>query len=185
MMVEITDDLIEKAKDFAIRKQESSYKRLGETRKEEQYQHLFIGKLTELIGQEGLNQLSISHTCPDKLIVVEEKFYKNFADCIIFPDTDKQLTADFKSAWRSFHSRILVPRDQYLRQKKDIYIGIRLYCTDEEPIPTFPNFQMNAEICGWVKREELHSPDASSSRVFPAYWVYLNEMHPLDEIQNL
>lgn len=180
--VEITDDLIENAKDFAIRKQESSYKRLGEKDKEEQYQHLFIGKLTELIGQEGLNQLGIPHYCQDKLKVVEEVFYKNVADCILFPNTTKALTTDFKSAWRSFHSRILVPRDQYFRQKKDIYIGIRLRCIDTEPIPTFPNFRRTAEIYGWVKREELHEPDESSSRRFPAYWVYLTELHQLDEL---
>lgn len=107
--VEITDDLIEKAKDFAIRKQKSSYKRLGEKEKEEQYQHLFIGKLAESIGQEGLTKTNIPHSCPDKLKVVEEPFYKDVADCILFPNTDKQMKADFKSAWRSFHSRILVP----------------------------------------------------------------------------
>lgn len=180
--VEIKTDLIEKAKDFAIRKQKSSYKRLGEKEKEEQHQHLFIGKLTELIGQEGLRNANIPHYCPDKLKVVEEEFYKDVADCILFPNTSKQMKADFKSAWQSFHSRILVPQDQYFNQKKDVYIGVRLYCIDTDPIPTFPNFRRNAEIYGWVKREELHAPDLSSSRRFPAYWVYLLELHPLNEL---
>ncbi len=180
--VEITEDFIEKAKDFAIMKQKSSYKRLGEKDKEEQHQHLFIGKLTELVGQEGLKNKNIPHYCPDKLKVVEEEFYKDVADCILFPKTDKQMKADFKSAWQSFHRRILVPQDQYLNQKKDIYIGIRLHCIDAKPIPAFPNFKRKAEICGWVKREELHEPDESSSRRFPAYWANLTEMHQLDDL---
>jgi hypothetical protein len=180
--VEITNDLIEKAKDFAIKKQKSIYKRLGEKKKEEQHQHLFIGKLTELIGQEGLKSTKIPHYCPDKLKIVEEEFYKDVADCIIFPNTHKQMTADFKSAWQKFHTRILVPVDQYNNQRKDIYIGIKLHCTDTEPIPTFPNFEKKAEIHGWVKREELHEPDESSSRKFPAYWAYLAELRQLDEL---
>jgi len=180
--VEITADQIEKAKDFAIRKQESSYKRLGEKEKQEQYQHLFIGKLTEFIGQEGLKIAKIPHCCPDKLKVVEEEFYKDVADCILFPNTSRQLTADFKSAWQRFHRRILVPVDQYFNQKKDIYIGIRLHCVDAHPISTFPNFRRTADVHGWVNRAELHEPDESSSRVFPAYWADLTDLHQLDEL---
>jgi hypothetical protein len=180
--IEITDDQIEKAKDFAFRKQRSSYKRLGEKEKEEQYQHLFIGKLTELLGQEGLKIAKIPHFCPDKLKVVEEEYYKDVADCILFPDTNNQLAVDFKSAWQRFHRRILVPQDQYFNQKKDVYIGIRLHCVDAHPIPTFPNFKREADVYGWAKRVELHEPDESSSRVVPAYWAYLSELHQLDEL---
>jgi hypothetical protein len=182
IMVEITDDQIENAKDFAIRKQKSSYKRLGEKEKQEQHQHLFIGKLSELIGQERLKIAEIPHCCPDKLKVVEEESYKDVADCILFPNTNRQLTVDFKSAWQRFHRRILVPMDQYFNQKKDIYIGIRLHCVDAHPIPTFPNFRRMTEVHGWVKRAELHEPDDSSSRVFPVYWADLTELHWLDEL---
>jgi hypothetical protein len=185
VIVGISADFVEKAKDFAIRKQPWSYPRLNET-KEEQHQRLFIGKLGELIGQESLKQIHIPHNCVDKLKVVEEMSHKDVADCIISPNVSKQLTVDFKSAWQEFHKGILVPEDQYARQRKDIYIGIKLYCTDRKPVPTFPNFESRAEVHGWVKKEELRPPDECPFRLqYPAYWVYLKEMHQLELLLKL
>lgn len=182
--LELTSNMKKNAKEFAIKKQPTSYPRLNET-KEEQLQRLFIGKLTELIGQEGLKKVGIPHTCPDKLKVVEKMEYRDVADCVIYPNTDKAMLTDFKSAWRKFHSRILIPEDQYFTQKKDIYIGVKLHLIDEEPIPTFPNFKQKVDVYGWIKWEELHKPSPSSSRRFPAYWAYLRELHQMDELLNL
>jgi hypothetical protein len=179
--VEITSTMIEAAREFAIKKQPTSYPRLSET-KEEQLQRLFIGKLTELIGQEALKNVGIPHFCPDKLKVMEKMDYRDVADCIIYPNTDKEKSVDFKSAWQRYHSRILIPQDQYFTQKKDLYIGIKLHLTDPNSIPIFPNFKRNADVYGWIKWEELHKPDESSSRKFPAYWAYLHELRPLREL---
>lgn len=179
--VEITNEMIRNAKEYAIKKQPTSFPRLDET-KEEQHQRLFIGKLTELIGQEGMKKINLPHSCPDKLKVVNRMEYRDVADCIIYPNTVKKMSVDFKSAWRKFHSRILIPEDQYTNQRKDICIGIQLHLVDVEPIPTFPNFEENADVHGWIKWEELHDPDESSSRKYPAYWVYLTELHQLDEL---
>lgn len=179
---EITAAMVDAAKDFAIRKQPTSYPRLKET-KEEQLQRLFIGKLTELIGLEALKKTGIPYSCPKILMVVEKMGFRDSADCVIFPGTEKERSVDSKSAWQTYHSRILIPKDQYIRQRKDICIGIRLHLIDKERIPIFPSFKRNADVYGWIFWEKLHEPDESSSRKFPAFWAYLDELRPLEELK--
>lgn len=170
----IMDEMIQKAKDFAERKQPTSYPRFGES-KEEQIKRLYSGKLGELIGQEALMKVGIPHQCLGKLEVVEEMGYRDTADCIIFPGIDKEESVDFKTAWKPFHVRILVPEDMFLSQKKDIYIGVKINL--QEKI---------ARVYGYATREFMRTAHpVTDFGEGPAYWVYLKELKPLDELKDL
>ena len=48
-------------------------------------------------------------------------------DAMDFQTTDGK-TIDVKTASRDFHKNILVPYDQYKRQPKDYYVGVRYTC---------------------------------------------------------
>lgn len=172
--VKLTDEMISLAKEFAIKKQPTSYPRFGEA-KEQQLERLTAGKIGEIVGQKVLDKLGIPHECPDKFKVVEEMEYKNEADSIIYPKTDKEKTVDFKTAWRPFHTRILVPEDMFESQYKDIYVGIKVDFK-----------QGNAQVYGYVMRQEMETKhDIQDFGEGPAYWVYLSELHDLKDLPRI
>lgn len=171
-VMEITDEMMRKAKDFAKRKQPTSYPRFGES-KEQQLERLYAGKLGELIGQEALRKTKILHRCLGKLEIVEEMGYRNTADCIIYPETDKEKSVDFKTAWKTYHTRILVPEDMFLSQRKDIYIGIKI------------DLELNtAQVYGYQTRKYMRTKHpVQDFGEGPAYWAFLEELRPLKQLK--
>ena len=171
--VTITDEMLQMAKNFAIKKQPTSYPRFGENA-QQQIERLTAGKIGEQVGQEALLRLDIPHVCPDKFKVVQEMSYGDVADCIIFPDTEKEKKVDFKCAWKSFHIRILVPQNMFISQYKDIYVGIKIDIGVRK-----------ADVFGYATRQELETKHSVQDfGEGPAYWVYLKEMHDLDNLKN-
>ncbi len=175
--IKITDDMLKSAQEFAEKKAPTRYRRLsGDINRETDIARLYIGKLGDLVGQEGLYKLEIANRClEEKLFVSKDKFFKDRGDSFIFPDTPKQKVVDFKAAWRSFHIRILVPDDQVKSQPKDMYIGVRLDIDNKI-----------GEVIGFVTLEELktrHEPQSFGEK--RAFWVFLDELHPIEELKKL
>lgn len=167
----ITEEMVQKATEFAVQKQPTSYPRFNET-KEQQIERLTAGKLGEQIGQEALSKLGIPHVCVDKFKVVPEMSYGDIADCIIHPRTDLESKVDFKCAWKPFHTRILIPEDMFVSQYKDIYVGIRIDIDKHK-----------AEVHGYASRTELETRHpVENFGEGPAYWVYLRELHKLENL---
>jgi hypothetical protein len=172
--MKIKDEWIKLAEEFARKKQPTSYPRFGESA-EQQKERITVGKIGELVGQAALADMGIPHTCPSKLVVVEEMSYGDVADCTLYPNTKKEKKVDFKCAWKTFHKRILVPEDMFESQYKDVYIGIKIDIDKKE-----------AEVYGYVSRDEMKTKhDVTDFGEGPAYWVYLKELHPLEELKNL
>lgn len=168
----ITDKMVEKARNFAIEKQPTSYPRFGET-KEQQIERLTAGKIGEQLGQEALSGVGVPHICPDKFKVVPKMSYGDVSDCTIHPGTEKEKKVDFKCAWKPFHIRILVPQDMFVSQHKDLYVGVK---TNIE--------ELKAEVYGYATREELETKHpVQNFGEGPAYWVFLDEMHDLDDLK--
>jgi len=170
--MKIKDEWIRLAREFAEKKQPTSYPRFGES-KEQQIERLTAGKIGELVGQAALAELGIPHICPSKLVVVEEMSYGDVADCTIYPNTKNVKKVDFKCAWKAFHKRILVPEDMFQSQHKDIYIGIKINMDKKE-----------SEVYGYAPRDEMETKhEITNFGEGPAYWVYLKELHPLEELR--
>ena len=85
-----------------------------------------------------------------------------------FETTDGK-TIDIKTASKSFHSRILVPSDQYEFQAKDYYVGVRI--SEDERTATIIGYAIHGEL-KWFERANYH----------PAYARSLNNLHPIDEL---
>lgn len=81
-------------------------------------------------------------------------------------------TIDVKTASKSFHTRILVPKDQYENQQKHYYVGVRI--SEDE---------MTGEIMGYAIHGELELFERA--RYHPAYAIELNNLHPIDELLDL
>jgi hypothetical protein len=172
IIIDINDLMMKEAMGFAKRKRPTSFPRLNET-KEQQLERLYVGKLGELVGQEAMKTAGIPHECPGKLEVVDQMGYRDAADCVIYPGTENKKTVDFKTAWKPYHTRILIPTDMFIAQRKDLYIGTKVHL-----------IQRVARVFGYQTRQYVS--DTHTVEDFgegPAYWVYLSELRSLDELK--
>ena len=80
-------------------------------------------------------------------------------------------TIDIKTASESYHTRILVPHDQYRQQRKDYYVGVRIFAGES-----------TAEVIGYATWAEL-KPFGRGD--YPAYARALNLLHPISELLNM
>ena len=81
-------------------------------------------------------------------------------------------TIDIKTASKSFHSRILVPSDQYEFQAKDYYVGVRI--SEDERSGTIMGYAIHGELKLFAGAKD-----------HPAYAIELNNMHPIDELLDM
>ena len=78
---------------------------------------------------------------------------------------------DIKTASESFHTRILVPHDQYRQQPKDYYVGVRIFAGEA-----------TAEVIGYARWAEL-KPFGRGD--YSAYARSLNMLHPISELLDM
>ena len=81
-------------------------------------------------------------------------------------------TIDVKTASKSFHSRILVPSDQYEDQAKHYYVGVRI--SEKEKTATIIGYAIHGEL-------KLFA----GARYHPAYAIELNNLHPINELLDM
>lgn len=174
--IKITDEMIEKAEEFAKKKQPTRYRRLkGNGTKERDIEMNKVGKIGEMVGQEALKKLGIPHECPNKFLVFSDIHYKDSKDAVIFPKTKREKTIDFKTAWKFFHKRILIPIDQFDAQPKDLYVGVKIDIIKKQGI-----------VVGFITRENLKTKhEIRDFGEKPAYWIYLSELTPIEKLKNL
>ena len=187
IIVEIDHEDIRKAKQYTVEKYKFSYKRLGETEKEEQFLHLFIGKLGELIGKKAVDSINIPNVCEDMLVVVKDQYYKDNADIILFPET-LPMKVDIKTSWKYQIEKtyLVIPEDQFENQIKDLYIGVKVYPTKIYESPLLPDIQKEAKVFGWVLREDLQPPDTCPLNLFGrSFWILFEDLRPLEELFEL
>ena len=77
-------------------------------------------------------------------------------------------TIDIKTTSERYHTRILVPHDQYKQQPKDYYVGVRIFAGEA-----------TAEVIGYATWTEL-APFGRGD--YPAYARPLNLLHPIKEL---
>ena len=118
--IEFTRDEIAKATDFAKQSAATTFNRRGElpTRHERNSR---IGKLGEIAFAKFLRGNGKVLLGSEDMFTVWEDTYK--VDAMDFRTSDGK-TVDIKTASESYHTRILVPYDQYQHQRK----GLLCWC---------------------------------------------------------
>ena len=165
--VEFTPDEIAKAAEFAKKSAPTTYNRRNEP-PEKHERNSRIGKLGEIAFAKFLMANGKDLSGSEDMYTVWEDIYK--VDKMDFQTSDGK-TIDVKTASESYHTRILVPHDQYRRQQKHYYVGVRI----------FPGEKM-AEVIGFATWEEL-KPFGRGD--YPAYARALNLLHPISRLLDM
>ena len=162
--IEFTNDDIASAAEFARQSASTTYNRRGKSivRRERNNR---IGKLGEIAFAKFLRANGKKILGSKDMFTVWEDTYE--VDRMDFQTSDGKII-DIKTASESYHTRILVPYDQYQNQRKDYYVGIRIFAGEG-----------TAEIIGFAGWAEL-KPFGGGD--YPAYAIGLDLLHPISEL---
>lgn len=159
---------IEKVESFAEKVAPETYNRFNKSMPT-RIERIFFGKLGEVIYNKYLNSIGVF---PDVKGMFEIYPGTNNVDKFDFYTKDGK-KIDVKAAYKSFHSRILVPYDQFEDGRaKDFYVGIKIILED-----------MKATIYGFAEKEVLERNGKHDFGEGLAYWEVLyklNDIHLLD-----
>lgn len=160
-------DEIERATEFAARAAASTYNRRGKSIVRHQ-RNSRIGKLGEMAFAKFLSANGKALSGSEDMFTVWDNIYR--VDAMDFQTTDGK-TIDIKTASEHYHTRILVPHDQYHQQPKAYYVGVRIFPGEE-----------TAEVIGFASWSELRPFGGGD---YPAYAIQLDSLHPIRELMNL
>lgn len=125
-----------------------------------------LGEITFYKCLEILNKIPLG--AESMFSILEDEFAHNNYDF----RTSQGETIDIKTASLSYHSRILVPQDQYHNLPKDYYVGVRISESEE-----------TGTVIGYARHNELRIFERANYH--PAYAISLNNLHPIEELANL
>ena len=165
--IEFTGDEIAKAAEFARRSAPTTYNRRDES-PERHERNSRIGKLAEIAFAKFLRAQGKALLGSEDMFTVWEDIYE--VDRMDFQTSDGK-TIDIKTASESYHTRILVPHDQYRQQRKDYYVGVRIFAGEK-----------TAEVIGFAVYDELEPFGRGD---YPAYARSLNLLHPIGELLDM
>ena len=80
-------------------------------------------------------------------------------------------TIDIKTVSESYHTRILVPYDQYQNQRKGYYVGVRIFAGE-----------VTAEVVGFAAWDELEPLGGGD---YPVYARSLDSLRPISELVDM
>ena len=165
--IEFTDADIRKASEFAKRSAPTTYNRRRESPVGHE-RNSRIGKLGEIAFAKFLRRNGKALLGSEDMFRVWSDTYQ--VDRMDFQTADGKLI-DIKTASESYHTRILVPYDQYRHQRKDYYVGVRIF-----------GGERTAQIVGFAPWEELEPFGRGD---YPAYARSLNSLHPISELLDM
>ena len=165
--IEFTPDEIAKVTAFARNSATTTYNRRSEPPARYE-RNSRIGKLGKIAFAKFLRANGKALLGSEDMFTVWKDIHE--VDAMDFQASHGK-TIDIKTISESYHTRILVPYDQYQHQRKDYYVGIRI----------FPG-EVTAAIIGfavWAELEPFGGGD------YPAYARSLNLLHPISELLNM
>ena len=162
--IKFTDVDLAKAAKFAEESAPTTYNRRGEKPSDHE-RNSCIGKLGEIAFAKFLSDNG-------KALIGNDDMFTVWNDTLTVDKMDFQTTngktIDVKTASRSFHRNILVPYDQYLRQPKDYYVGVRI--SEDESTATIIGFAAWNELTPFGRGD------------YPAYGRLLDELQPIKKL---
>ena len=165
--IEFTADEIAKATEFGQKSAASIFNRRGKSMVRHQRNNR-IGKLGEIAFARFLTDNGKALLGSEDMFTVWDNIYK--VDRMDFQTSDGK-TIDVKTASENYHTRILVPYDQYQNQRKDFYVGVRIFVGE-----------MIAEVIGFAVWKEL-VPFGGGD--YPAYGINLDLLHSITELLDM
>ena len=165
--IEFAADEIASATEFAKRSALTTYNRRNES-PERHERNIRIGKLGEIAFAKFLMVNGKDLSGSEDMFTVWDDIYK--VDRMDFQTSDGK-TIDIKTASESYHTRILVPNDQYRQQQKDYYVGVRIFAGE-----------VTAEVIGFAAWNELEPFGGGD---YSAYARSLDLLHPISELLDM
>ena len=162
--ITFTRNDITKATEFARRAAATTFNRRGESPVRHE-RNSRIGKLGEIAFAKFLGENGKSLAGSEDMFTVWDDTHE--VDTMDFQTSDGK-TIDVKTASESYHTRILVPYDQYQNQRKDYYVGVRIFAGE-----------VTAEVLGFAAWAELEPFGGGD---YPAYARSLDLLHPISEL---
>jgi hypothetical protein len=158
---------IDKCKKFAEEVTKETYNRFNQS-DTIRAKRIFIGKVGEIAFLKLLKENGISPDVSDMFKIFPG--IKNVDGTDFLTNNNKKI--DIKTAYESFHSRLLVPYDQFEDGRaKDYYVGVKIFL--EEKI---------AEIWGFCTKEVLNEQGKKDFGEGLAYWESLNKLRDIKEL---
>lgn len=163
-IIEFTPNEIKKAAEFARNSATTTYNRRGEPPARHE-RNSRIGKLGEIAFAKFLRANGKALLGSEDMFTVWKDIHE--VDVTDFQTSDGKMI-DIKTASESYHTRILVPYDQYQHQRKDYYVGVRIFAGE-----------VTAEVIGFAAWEELEPFGRGD---YPAYARKFDSLHPINEL---
>ncbi len=165
--VQLDESEIEQCKAFAKKVVADTYNRFNKETKD-RIERIDFGKRGEVLFLKYLKFVG-KNPAIDGMF----KIYKGEmnVDGYDFLTTDSK-TIDVKTAYKSYHTRILVPYDQFENNlAKNYYIGIKM------------NENGNAGVIyGYITKEILKMKGKQNFGEGDAYWINLNDLKPIQQL---
>jgi len=165
--IKITDEDISKCKEFSEKVLKETYDRFHQDDKIRE-ERIFYGKLGEVIL---LNYFLLNYIKIDTSGMFEIYEGQSNVDQFDFK-TSNGKTIDVKTAYKDYHTRVLIPFDQFDEGRaKDYYVGIKLDMENRV-----------ANICGYITKDQLKKNGKKDFGEGLAYWEKLDNLF---DIKNL
>ena len=164
--ISFTENELERAAEFARESAEWTFNRRRVSPHDHE-RNARVGKLGEIAFAKFLREHGKALLGADDMFTIWND--TRAVDKMDFETSDGK-TIDVKTASLSFHTRILVPYDQFHSQRKDYYVGVRISESEDET---------TAKVIGFAARKELQPFGGGD---YPAYARELNALHPIDRL---
>ncbi|MDN3015800.1 hypothetical protein PH210_06215 [Paenibacillus sp. BSR1-1] len=179
--IKIDQEMVQRCLNFAntIILTNNQFRRIDDTI-EQRIERTFVGKLAELAFLELLHQNNIEYPEGDMFTIYQGENNVDHFDFI----TNNGFTVDVKSASKPFHSRIMIPIDQFNRIPKHFYVGVKLNGTvSNDKILT--NTITRAEIYGYCTYQALQQTPTENYGALDCKAINLNNLHPIKYLLQL
>lgn len=177
--VNITQEMIERCYRFSsqIILEDNQYDRLPATL-DVRIERTFVGKLAEYVFLNYLRSEGIDYNESDMFEIFEGQ--KN-VDGYDF-QTKNGRTVDIKSASKPFHTRIMVPIDQFDNIPKNYYVGIKIHSELSADGLININSIHSATIYGYCEYTYLKRFDTSNFGEGPCKAIQLNKLMDIERL---
>lgn len=176
----VTKEMIERVRKFSVDVLKETYNRFQKDY-QTRFERIFVGKLGELVFSVYLDSLGIQHDIQDMFAIFPGTGNVDKFDFVI-PGTKQVI--DIKTAYRSFHQRILIPcgtNGQWTQMPKDFYVGVKVENIAEGrgPLLINENNSIFASISGYMPRNDKKWMGPTDLGEGPCMWVFLRDLYPI------
>lgn len=164
--IDLSDKDISKCKQFARDVVNETYNRFNRS-VDDRIERLFFGKLGEVAMLQVLNSKGINPEVKEMFDIYPGTTNVDSFDFI----TKKKEKIDVKTAYKNFHTRILIPYDQFENIPKDFYVGVKIDIDKKKAV-----------IFGYCTNKRLKENGKKDFGEGPAYWEDLNKLKDINEL---